>query len=468
LNVLEALRDPNIFGSLAAFRDLRTWRAWIVFLKVVYGLPLDDDELGIFQVRTGRIAPRPGGYSEAVCIVGRQSGKSQIAAMIADFEAACAIGARGLYAVLVAQDARAAIRTLFGYAVEPFDASPMLQNLVVARTAESLTLTNGLTIVAYPCRPQSVRGLRARVVVVDEVAHFIATDGRPTDIEMLRALRPTLAMTGGKLIILSSPYAASGALYDLHRRHFSKDSSTLVWTASAPEMNPSLPADYLARMEQDDPAAYRGEVLGEFRQGISTFIDAEALAACVVSGRRELMPAERVRYFAHVDPSGGGKDAFALAIAHRDHDRVIVDVVRAWHSKNPEGTVAEAADLLRRYGVSSMRGDRYSAEWSREAFRKRGIVYQWSELDKSALFLELLPIINSATIELLDDDHLLRELRGLERRRGSSGRDRVDHRPGEHDDRANVVAGVAHAVGVQKRPRAGFGWSRTEQREGRV
>ena len=236
MNVLEALRDPNIFGSLGAFRDLRTWRAWIVFLKVVYGLPLDDDELGIFQVRTGRIAPRPGGYSEAVCIVGRQSGKSQIAAMIADFEAACAIGARGLYAVLVAQDARAAIRTLFGYAVEPFDASPMLQNLVVARTAESLTLTNGLTIVAYPCRPQSVRGLRARVVVVDEVAHFIATDGRPTDIEMLRALRPTLAMTGGKLIILSSPYAASGALYDLHRRHFSKDSSTLVWTASAPDM----------------------------------------------------------------------------------------------------------------------------------------------------------------------------------------------------------------------------------------
>jgi hypothetical protein len=101
---------------------------------------------------------------------------------------------------------------------------------------------------------------------------------------------------------------------------------------------------------------------------------------------------------------------------------VIVDVVRAWHSKNPEGTVAEAADLLRRYGVSSVRGDRYSAEWSREAFRRRGIAYEWSELDKSALFLELLPIINSGAIELLDDDPLLRELRGLERRRGSSGR----------------------------------------------
>ena len=65
------------------------------------------------------------------------------------------------------------------------------------------------------------------------------------------------------------------------------------------------------------------------------------------------MPREGARYLGYVDPSGGRKDAFVLAIAHRDHGRVIVDVVRAWHSKNPEGTVAEAADLLRRYGVSS-------------------------------------------------------------------------------------------------------------------
>jgi hypothetical protein len=58
---------------------------------------------------------------------------------------------------------------------------------------------------------------------------------------------------------------------------------------------------------------------------------------------------------------------------------------------------------LRRYGVSSVRGDRYSAEWRREAFRKCGIAYEWSELDKSALFSELLPITNSGAIELLDE-----------------------------------------------------------------
>src|SRR5262249_37204890 len=161
-----------------------------------------------------------------------------------------------------------------------------------------------------------------------------------TDLEMLRALRPTLAMTGGRLIVLSSPYAQSGALWDLHRKHYGRDDSkTLVWCASAPAMNPTLPVDYLARMQADDPEAYRSEVLGEFRTGISTFLDPEALAACVVGGRRELKPEDGVTYFAFTDPSGGGKDAFTLAIGHERNGRVVVDCLRAWVSKNPEGTV---------------------------------------------------------------------------------------------------------------------------------
>jgi phage FluMu gp28-like protein len=105
----------------------------------------------------------------------------------------------------------------------------MLKSTVVGRTSDTIGLTNGVTIAAYPCRPQAVRGLRARVVVVDELAFFISTDGRPTDTEMLRAVRPCLATTGGKLIILSSPYAQTGALYDLHRKHYGRDdSATLV------------------------------------------------------------------------------------------------------------------------------------------------------------------------------------------------------------------------------------------------
>jgi hypothetical protein len=320
----------------------------------------------------------------------------------------------------------------------------MLSRFVVNRTADTLQLENGMAIAAYPCRPQAIRGLRARVVVCDELAFFRSTENIPVDVEMLRAARPCLATTGGRLIVLSSPYSQSGALWNLHRRHYGKDdSTTLIWQASAPQMNPTLPANYIERMREDDPEAYRSEVLGEFRAGVSTFFDADQLAACVVEGRRELGPAESISYTAFVDPSGGSRDAFTLAIAHLNGQRVTIDCMRAWTPPfNPTGATAEAATLLKSYCCREVTGDRYAGEWPREAFRAHGIEYEVSELDRSGLYMELLPAVNAGMVELLDDAQLLRELRGLERRRGTAGRDRVDHRPGSHDDLANSLAGA--------------------------
>jgi hypothetical protein len=145
-----------------------------------------------------------------------------------------------------------------------------------------------------------------------------------------------------------------------------------------------------------------------------------------------------------VDLSGGRRDAFTCAIGHRDGERAVVDVVRAWSPPfNPAGVVAESADLLRSYRISTVEGDRYAGEWPREAFRSHGIAYRPAQRNRSELYLELVSYVNGARLEIPDDGPLLCELRGLERRRGPSGKDRVDHAPGSHDDRANAVAGVA-------------------------
>jgi hypothetical protein len=79
--------------------------------------------------------------------------------------------------------------------------------------------------------------------------------------------------------------------------------------------------------------------------------------------------------------------------------------------------------------------------------------YVTATLNRRELYLETLPVVNAGAVELLDDGKLLRELRGLERRRGLAGRDRVDHRPRDHDDRANAVAGVVATIAeVRSRP----------------
>jgi len=339
----------------------------------------------------------------------------------------------------------------------------VLKQSVAALRAETIALASGCVLAVYPCRPAAVRGIRARVAVIDELAFFRSSEGSAIDAEMLRAVRPCLATTGGRLIVLSSPYAQAGALYDLHRRHFGRDDSdVLVWQATAPDMNPMLPADYLRRMALDDPEAYRSEVLGEFRAGLTTFLDPDVLAACVAAGVRERAPAQGVSYTAFVDPSGGRADAFTLAVAHREGEHGVLDVCRAWRPPfNPAGVIAEAADVLRAYRIGTVTGDRYAGEFPAEQFRVHGVTYQPSERDRSALYLEVLPLLQAGRVVLLDNHELLRELRGLERRSGTSGRDRVDHAPGAHDDRANAAAGAlvltaSHLPGLSLREATGL------------
>ena len=218
----------------------------------------------------------------------------------------------------------------------------------------------------------------------------------------------------------------------------------LVWQASAPDMNPTLSGDYLSRMAQDDPEAYRSEVLGEFRSGVSTFLDPDVIEASVEANVRERPPSPRISYVGFDDPaSGSGTDAWTKAIAHRDGDRVVLDVLRASIPPfNPSGVIAESAAISKAYGLHATTGDRYAPGFVLEGFRAHGVTYAPSTQDRSALYLELLPLMNAGRVGLLDHPDLLRELRGLERRRATAGRDRIDHAPRQHDDQANAAAGA--------------------------
>jgi hypothetical protein len=144
-----------------------------------------------------------------------------------------------------------------------------------------------------------------------------------------------------------------------------------------------------------------------------------------------------------VDPSGGSSDSFAAAIAHKEGDKLVLDAVREIRPPfSPEAATAELAGFFRRYGVSTIRGDRYAGMWPREAFERHGVRYDTADRDRSALYLELLPAIMSQRASLIDNPRLVAQLASLERRTAVFGRDRIDHPPNAHDDLANTVAGA--------------------------
>jgi hypothetical protein len=120
------------------------------------------------------------------------------------------------------------------------------------------------------------------------------------------------------------------------------------------------------------------------------------------------MATQKQSYFAFVDPSGSSSDSFTLAIAHKEGETEILDVVR--ERKPP--------------------------------FSPEAVTEEFAKLMKSEIYVDLLPLLNSRAIDLLENERLLHQLVSLERRTSRSGNDSIDHAPKAHDDLANAAAGA--------------------------
>ena len=146
--------------------------------------------------------------------------------------------------------------------------------------------------------------------------------------------------------------------------------------------------------------------------------------------------------------SGGAVDSAVLCIAHLEPARetIVIDVLREIRSPHsPEAACSEFAKILQSYHLSDCIGDRYAASWPVEQFSRYGVLYRPEAEAKSTLYASLLASINSRRVDLLDNQRLVTQLVGLERRTGRT-RDQIDHAPGQHDDVANAVAGAVATI----------------------
>ncbi len=446
VDIRNAMTDPALFGDTFGGDSFAAWRA---LLAGFYGLDLDATEAETWRAVTGRAETPTESHDELWLAVGRRGGKSHAAALCAVYEAAfhdhrdkLAPGEWATVMLLAADRSQA--RTLLRYVRGLFD-HPMLRPLVARETETSLELTTRTAIEVHTASHRSVRGYTLAAVICDEIA-FWHSDGARPDAEIIAALRPALATLGGRLLALSSPYARRGALWDTYRQHFGKPGRVLVAQAASRTMNPTLPGRVVEDAMRDDAARASAEYLAQFRSDIASLIAPELIEDATRPKPLELPHAQGQRYFGFVDPAGGGPDEFTLSIGHRDGDVAVIDLVRGLRG-SPAEIVAEFAEVLRRYGLHRVTGDRYAGRWPGDEFQKHGVIYEQSDLDRTGLYLELLAALNSGRVELPPCQKVARQLAALERRTGRSGRDMVDHPPGGNDDRANALAGVvAHIM----------------------
>jgi hypothetical protein len=381
-------------------------------------------------------------------------GKSFVLALIAiflgvfrDYRAHLGPGERATIMVVAADRKQA--RVIMRY-VKGLLAIETLVSLVENETAESVDLSNRVTIEVGTASYKSLRGYTIAAALGDEIGFWPTEDSAAPDTEILDALRPAMVtIPGAMLLCASSPYARRGALWSNFKRYFgSDDPNVLVWKAPTRTMNATVPQRVIDEARERDPAAAASEYEAEFRTDIGAFVDREALEACVETGVTVRAPLSGIRYTAFVDPSGGSSDSMTLAIGHSEGGRVVLDcLIERKAPFSPEAAVAEFSGTLKAYHVSRVRGDRYGGEWPAERFQVHGIRYEPAELNRSELYLGFLPLLNSGRLDLLDNPRMITQFVGLERRTARSGRDSIDHPPGAHDDLANAVAGVAALMG---------------------
>jgi hypothetical protein len=468
MTIIEAIEDNALFRPL--FRSLDTWQAWLTILRSIFALPMTEEERVQFTALTGRATPPTEPVQEAWFVVGRRGGKSFIVALVAvflacfkDYRPFLGPGEKGV--VMVIATDRKQARVIMRYVTALLNAVPMLAAMIERQDSESIELNNRIAIEITTASYRTIRGYTVVAALCDEIAFWRSEDSANPAEEIMGALRPAMSTIPGALLIgLGTPYRRSGPLYESYKRHYGQDSPVLVVQAPTTTMNPSVPQSVIDRAMEADPVAAQAEYFAQFRSDVGSFLDSDAIDRSIEVGRLERPPQPGVSYVAFCDPSGGSHDAMTLGIAHRyvpkpprnwqeEQDqrqqppRVVLDVCRGIQPPfDPANVVKEFANVLRSYRCSTVVGDRYSAEWVVSSFRQQGIQYKHSELSKSELYLEALPLFMTGCVELLDVRKLTLELQQLERRTARSGKDSVDHPPQGHDDYANSACGAMALV----------------------
>jgi hypothetical protein len=446
IGVVDAMNSPRLFGPHFAGASWDTWRACI---KAMFAERMSDRELAVFRSVAEREPPRKP-VSEAVFVIGRGGGKDSVASLIAsciaiNFDPRGKLRPGEVATIMCIAVDREQAGIVASYIKAYFETIPALTAVVKTIDRDGVTLRNGVVILVASNSYRSVRGRSILCFIGDEVAFWRSEDSATPDFEVAGAVAPGLArMSGSMSILISTAHKRSGLLYQKWRDHYGRDDDdVLVVRGTTLQFNPTFNAKTIERQLASDPQLYSAEYLSEWRDDLSSFISRDLLEAAVDRGVTVRPPQPRIFYKSFCDPSGGSGDSFTCAVTHAEGDAAVLDCLVEIHAPfNPDDATLRIAATLKSYKISSTVADRYAAQWVVAAFDRNGIKLEHSERDRSAIYLDCLPLFTSGRARLLDSPRLISQFAQLERRTFATGKDRVDHGRAGHDDLCNAAAGA--------------------------
>lgn len=298
-------------------------------------------------------------------------------------------------------------------------------------TKHKITLNNGSVIYSLPTglSGYGIRGYTVDLLIADEAA-FIPED-------VWTAVTPMLAMTGGNLWLLSTPHGKGGYFYEsFFDDNFKNFHISTEEVLNFPNRSQRQKDDLKKKLETEkkrmSTIEYAQEYLGEFADELKqVFSDELIKKVCVLKRRPQLIKRER-RYYLGADIAGLGGDEITFEILDKiahDHIEQVENIV-----KIKQLTTQTAEDILtlnESYNFKSIGIDDAGVGfgvWSdlitndktkrktyalnnatRNIDKDRG-----KKLMKEEMYMNLLALMESERIKLLDDDEIVQSLKSIQ------------------------------------------------------
>jgi hypothetical protein len=365
-----------------------------------------------------------------VCVVaGARGGKTRIAAtrllhLALTVPLSLAPG-EWAFALFVAPDLRLARQGL-RYARGAAATVPAIDRLVIEDGADGFTIErpDGARV-RLECLPASrggsaVRGRTLVAAVLDEACFFRDEDsGVVNDGEVFRAI-VVRVVRAGQLLIISTPWLASGLTYELHDKNHGKPTTALA--AHAPTLllrGDEHTRSIVERERERDPDNARREYDAEFLDlGTSGFFDPAAIDRCVElvpEGERPPREVAAGADFAFVS------DSSALAIVGSDGRTFRVHELHELRPQRgaplqPSNVVASFASVLVRFGLQRVTADAHYRESIAEHLRAHSLSIAAApegQQGKATSYLALRELVNEARIVLPRHARLIAQLKAI-------------------------------------------------------
>ena len=202
---------------------------------------------------------------------GRQTGKSTVISIKASEYAVSHAKKLVLIVAAVERQAYLLFEKTLSYLVDNY--KKLIKTGKERPTKHVINLTNGSRIMCLPTglTGYGIRGYTTDLLIVDEAA-FVRD-------EVFRAVSPQLAVTGGKLILLSTPFGKEGYFYERF-----DDSSFKTFHVSSEDC-PRIDKEFLKREKtRMSRIQYAQEYLGEFVDELLRFFPTELIKSCMKFG----------------------------------------------------------------------------------------------------------------------------------------------------------------------------------------